>query len=86
MNTKVFAKMVKQMTPNVNGLGRTVTYPTTRTFTDEMDAVNQLVAWKDELEAKGWFMVSNFGHDDQIWMRKLDDKGRAYGFAKLFIA
>lgn len=64
--------------------GRTITMTDTRTFRTEDEAVEQLMAWEKEMEAKGWAMTSNFGHADTIRMKIVSDYN-VTSFAKLYI-
>ena len=55
------------------GLGKTIQMPTTRTFRNEDDAVEQLLTWQRELERKGYRIDRQVGNT--ITMSKKDREG-----------
>ena len=75
------AKKEFNLTPTANS--RTIKMGETRTFFNEDEAVEQLMAWEGELEAKGWSIKKQSG--STITMTKLNARNIPQT-AKLWIA
>ena len=61
MATTFKANRERNLTPKGNS--RTITMRETRRFDNEIDAVNQLIAWQKDMETNGWALAFNFGKD-----------------------
>jgi hypothetical protein len=83
MTTTIY-RAKRERNINATANSRTLTMTDTRTFRTEEEAVEQLMAWEKEMEAKGWAMAYNFGHEDIIRMKMVNDHN-VTSFAKLYI-